>query len=791
MKVNLALTGEEIQKLQAVYTKEPASPVALTAASLRVGAVGLTTPSRRCAVVGFGPLQGDPLSARDSLYLQTDVALGCLNPQEGVLGFVEQAILSLPDSRDEAFSCTPLDFNYCRLKGSFGDLQRAEIVRRVGDYDKFKKVVADNIELLAKDSRDYVLKSVGDAMTLKDGLSAPDLEAVQAFNHLRRVMGSVFKLPIEDGEVYLDAKPNESQSLDDAEAGGMNHVFSGISYSGSQRPFYLKYIPYYLLSMEGSKFLNALSRPRQLSAVTTRPGPLTLPRPIELAYGVPEGTKVTYHPVSRFGETNQRSNNANKSAGPPMQFYYSYEDKGVTRVVTLDRSHHKWVQGMNRPPLEIPPGVINNSAPVEAKYKWYSRNHGYIYAVGRTEHALTQAQHQKVLLHNSKRLEMTDPNCPVHMTHSADGSLDTVMNKLFNTLAARAATNKNYIVDLLPKGHRDRMKLMKEVMASLRPDFEREQQRIEAVRLALFEEFANDRRQKDTIEDICRKEARASFRALVEARRVAVPRKIGVEKLKEAVRQINEKFDRLYLDKADGFTKYGAARALYKQRVEPFRALIEANRKKHCGQINVSQVLEEVSAEDRKVFDAMSLHVRDQMETPGGLRDALQATYWGGVTQHLMDQFYGPEGIHADGEYIGREGLPRNSAEFLEYLGKNAVELESDPVQVANRLSKTFANFAFNVSPFYAIPWPNLYRKNDLLRPTGQANSARDQRTVKPEEPPVTLHMNVDVIKDGVPSTISVPMTGKEPQKKKQELENEEVTDREPSPELAEVAGMA
>ena len=117
--------------------------------------------------------------------------------------------------------------------------------------------------------------------------------------------------------------------------------------------------------------------------------------------------------------------------------------------------------------------------------------------------------------------------------------------------------------------------------------------------------------------------------------------------------------------------------------------------------------------------------------------------------------------------------------------------MESDPVQVANRLSKTFANFAFNVSPFYAIPWPNLYRKNDLLRPTGQANSARDQRTVKPEEPPVTLHMNVDVIKDGVPSTISVPMTGKEPQKKKQELENEEVTDREPSPELAEVAGMA
>jgi len=153
------------------------------------------------------------------------------------------------------------------------------------------------------------------------------------------------------------------------------------------------------------------------------------------------------------------------------------------------------------------------------------------------------------------------------------------------------------------------------------------------------------------------------------------------------------------------------------------------------------------------------------MDAPGGFRDDLQAVYWGGVTQHLMDQFYGPEGAFAEGEYMGRKGLPRNSAEFIEYLGKNAPELIQDPVQVANRLSKTFAHFAYHVTPESSIPWPNLYRQNDYQRPTGRVNEARDKKTIKEPEPPVVLSMKIDVMNDGVPGTRPVRMTGKEPRK--------------------------
>ena len=68
--------------------------------------------------------------------------------------------------------------------------------------------------------------------------------------------------------------------------------------------------------MNGSMFLNALSRPRQLSAVTSRPGALALPKQIAAAFGVPHGASVSYHSVSRYGETNQRENPAKKGVGP-------------------------------------------------------------------------------------------------------------------------------------------------------------------------------------------------------------------------------------------------------------------------------------------------------------------------------------------------------------------------------------------------------------------------------------------------------------------------------------------
>ena len=802
MKANMALTGEDIKGLQMVYAKELSSALPVSAGSLRAGVIGTTTPSRQPVLISLNPIAGESVTSRDGLYLRTDVALNCLSAGEGVLGLVEEIIMSLPDDPADpkgAFACTTLDQNFCRLKGLFGDLQRAEIVQKVGDYGRFKQVAADNIELLARDSRDYVAKAVGDAKTMENGLSPADFETVQSFNHLRRVMSSVFKLPIDDGEVYLDAKPQEARSLDDTEQGGMNRVFAGISYSGTQRPFFLKYVPYYLLTMNGSMFLNALSRPRQLSAVTSRPGPLALPRQVAAAFGVPHGASVSYHSVSRYGETNQRENPAKKGVGPPMKFYYSYEDKGVTRVLTMDRRQHFFVQLVNRLPVEIPAGVINNPEPVKAKYIMYDyKNKAYIYEAGRTRHALPQSQHQKILQHNAKLVDMADPNAPVHLTHMADGSLDTVMNRLFNDLAAKAVSNKSYIVEFLPSAHRERIKLMKELTEKLRPDFEREQSCVEAIRSQLFEEFAAGRRQKDTIEDACRKEALRGFRALVAEKRVAMPPERGLSIIENAADVINRKFGAMYQSKADEFAKAGTARALYRKKVEPFHSVFKSLTAKHNGFLNITAALEELGPANRTAFDALLLDVNDRMAAPGGLRDTLEATYWGGVTQNLMDLNYGPEGIHADGSYIGREGLPRNSREFVEYLSKNAPELASDPVQVANRLSKTFASFEFHVSPYHSLPWPNLYRENDLMRKTGQpVNTVRDSRTLKPKELPVDIVLAVDVVgQDGQSSTCSVPMTGKGPRDatRRVDRKSQEPRRADPAPveaEPAEIASMS
>ena len=91
--------------------------------------------------------------------------------------------------------------------------------------------------------------TVGNATTMQNGLSSAEMETVQTFNHLRRAMQTVFNLPVEDGEVYLEARVKTDNSLDDADRGGMNRIFSTISYSGTNRPFYMRYMPYYVMSM--------------------------------------------------------------------------------------------------------------------------------------------------------------------------------------------------------------------------------------------------------------------------------------------------------------------------------------------------------------------------------------------------------------------------------------------------------------------------------------------------------------------------------------------------------------
>jgi len=789
MKVNTALNSQDLHDLHAVYVKGPKSngpgdneaagrenPMLekpLSAYSLRTGVVPTTTMSLRPALLSLSEIPGNPVSARDLLHLKTDAALTLLKDNQSVMAFVEESIQRLPDEGKSAFSCNSLDHNLCRLKGLYGDMQRPEIVGKVGDYAAYKKAVAQNVELLAKDCRDYVADEVPKGQTMQSGLSPAQYQTVQAFNHLRRVMSSVFQLPIEDGEVYLDAKPEVTSSVDDADTAGLNKEYGAISYSGTHRSFYMKYMPYYLLTMNGPMFLNALSRPRQLTAITTRPGPLKLPAKVAANHGVPEGVPVRYHSVSRYGETNQRQQPNTKQAGPPMKFYYSYEQNGVTRVVELSRRESFYVQLSNRPSMEMPADTIGNRDPLQAKYVMCERKarrldnggfevtNAYIYDAGRERYRLTQAQHQKILQHNAKKADMSDPNGPVHLTHMADGSLDTVMNRIFNDLATRSVSGKNHLIDLFPKGRRDRLKLMKELSEQLRPAFEREQMRVEQLRAGMFQEFADGHRSKDTIEEACRQEAKASFRGLVQERRLAVPVQQSLALLRDSVATINQKFDKMYKEKSDEFATAGAARALYSKSVEPFSSLFRAAMAKNRGFPNINAIVNGVSEADHAVFDATVLAVHQEMEAPGGLRDTLKATYWGGVTQHLMDLNYGPEGIYKDGVYLGREGLPKNGATFVSYLEQNAPELLSDPVQIANRLSKTFANFEYNVSPNFTLPWPNLYRKNDLLRSTGQANHVRDAKTIKEDESDVSISVWVPLmLPSGEVQPTSVRLTG-------------------------------
>lgn len=113
-------------------------------------------------------------------------------------------------------------------------------------------------------------------------------------------------------------------------------------------------------------------------------------------------------------------------------------------------------------------------------------------------------------------------------------------------------------------------------------------------------------------------------------------------------------------------------------------------------------------------------------------------------------------------------------------------------MQVANRLSKTFASFEFHVSPYNSLPWPNLYRENDLLRATGQPNTVRDARTIKPKEPPVEILMDVEVVGyDGTASVCHVPMTAKTPKGPTRKVASQSKEPQPAAPAQAEIAGMS
>ena len=273
----------------------------------------------------------------------------------------------------------------------------------------------------------------------------------------------------------------------------------------------------------------------------------------------------------------------------------------------------------------------------------------------------------------------------------------------------------------------------------IQPGFQREQERIEALRSELFGRFAAGAIGKDVVEDTCRKEAVASFRKLIAERRMQVPPQAGRQLIGQAVATINDLFEEMYSNKAADFARLAAARQLF---CGPGGTFPHGVQGEHGQEQRLSELEPRDGGFERgkpKDLRWGGPRVTEKWKNRTGFKDQLKAVYWGGVTQYLADLHYGPEGLVRGGDYISRDGLPASGRQFERYLDEKAPELFSDPVQVANRLRATFAYFEYNVSPYYSLPWPNLYRNNDLLRSSGKPNEVRDPKTVKPREPAVDL----------------------------------------------------
>ena len=403
------------------------------------------------------------------------------------------------------------------------------------------------------------------------------------------------------------------------------------------------------------------------------------------------------------------------------------------------------MQLVNRPSLTIPEGVVPGLRSTDAKYVMYQRQQqAYLYDAGPRRLALNQQQHQKILRHNADLGRVGEPNSPVNFSFASDGSLESVMNRIFNDNAVRKVSNQSSLVQLIPQGYKDKMQLMTELTAGIRPAFQREQERIEALRAKLFEEFAAGKINKDVVEDTCRKEAVTSFRKLIAERRMQVPAQAGRQLIAQAVATMSDLFEETYSNKAADFARLAAARQLF----APGWNLSHRLQGKHGQEQWLSEPEPRHGGFGGGKPERASMPLssgsprkwrnRRASRTSSRLRiGAVSRSIWSICTMVR-------KGLVRGGDYINREGLPANGREFERYVEQKTPELLSDPVQVANRLRATFAYFDYNVSPYYSLPWPNLYRNNDLLRSSGKPNEVRDPKTLKPNEPPVNLSVMLD-----------------------------------------------
>ena len=774
------------------YTKEFSNQKDLSTSNLTAGVVGFISATTRPAVVSVASLEQVPglvtnlkVGDRDRLYALTDIYANCLDDSSSVGACIAADIQEMYNfhkfegdtsgafGKVSAFEINPLDVALCNLKGIFADLQRKSVISQVTSYAEYKRNAADFIEQEAQRARLYVAKAIGNGRDMAS-LSPAEQQAVQAFNHTRRMTQKLFNLPLENGFVYVDNALRPTQTLDDPDNPIMNKAFAGFSYGGANRETYLAVMPAFVLTSHPATFIHALSKPTHLKPNTTRPGPLNVPAAIGARYNIPTGVQLTQHSIPRFGETNQTDHIlSNKKQAPPIKYYYTYEADGITKVVAMKRIDHEFLQMQNRVPMKFPAGVVANipeGAPcIYVKATASSdRIHTYRYSVNGAAYELSKAQHQAVMRYNLNLVDKENPNAPLQYTNQTDGDLYGAMNSIFNDLTARSVSHKStYFKVLIPTEYKDRLALMELLHSKIKPAFDREQERIRELREGMLIKLITKETTQDQILDTCRKEAVNGFRKMLAELTYARSMDIGSarKKINEVAVNVQGQLDKKFSEVAGDYAALGAARIYYHKKTEPFYGLMRKmlgvgepaeKGKKVSGFIDVSKILEGVSLAEKNMFVGTQTKVSEALLSEGGLKEQLEATYWGSVTQHISDAFYGPEGVISSGKYITREGLPKNRKEFEAYLVNNMPDVLKFPLQVGNRLTKNFASFAHNMAPYYSMPWPNLHRVNDVMR-EAKPNTAQSPDSIKPIEPPVKMEIKV-ALQDG--TVVTVPMTG-------------------------------
>lgn len=716
MRVQPYLLPEQIKALHLGYLKDTQDPVSplISPYYLQTRLI-LQTPLLQKVGLSFSPTKNPRVRPEDRVFLLTQVALNCLNPDYSRFGFVEE-LLQEPDLKGH------MDFleqQYLRVLGLFGDMQYTPL--KDNRFQTYRALLENHTQ----ECREYLSQIISNWHTLETQLNPRQHSAVVAYNHINRVMGIIYGW--EPQELYVDYRPPEV-TLDEKEERMHERVNARMTYGGEQRTLYNHYLPHYLISSHYSVFLHALSRPAEVSPVTSRFKDLTLTSAMTNMLNLPQATKVTYHPIPRLGEAY-----SSKRPAMSMTYYYSYPQDGCLRVLAVNRKLHQAVQLHNRMPMTVPDKLGGG----QAYYKGYnSKRKLYEYQLNGRITEFAHREHLLILRHNAA-LHGTDPDTsPVKLAHVADSSPEDVFRRLLHPLSRRALGNTALQIPLLPQGYAERKAVRETLRQRMLPLFEQGHAAVQAVREAGMQRYLNRELDWMDLDNLGRQEARKVLVQYLRDMAFKIPRQSSMRILQKSVQDVHGLLELSAMKKLDLFARVGMGRLLYRERIEPFRQVFEqASRRRQA----ISTALEKLSEEDQQRFNLLTAVFMQQL-AEGGFLNELQKVYWGGVSQHLLDIHSGPYGIYNQGSYAGRDGLPQTSQEFLSFLEQRCPEFISNPIMVANRLSKTHAYLDFHLSPFHKLPWPNLHRNNPMLQQRAPVFKEPGVRVLRPEEPSVVLY---------------------------------------------------